>query len=633
MCGIVGLYKHNIDKISSSELDYFTDSLSHRGPDGRGIFINPDRNVGLGHRRLAILDTSESGSQPMSCINGRYQIVFNGEIYNFIELKKELKNFGYKFNTNTDTEIILASYDKWGENCQMKFNGMWAFAIWDSYKKEIFLSRDRFGSKPIYYLTNKNYFVFASELKAFFHLNSKIKPELNYNLIRLIKLNNYETNETILKNVKMLSSGHQINFNCKLNILDIKKWWKTDENLIKVPKTYDEQVEEFKRIFIDACKIRLRSDVPVATSLSGGLDSSSVCSTINYVRENNDNTNQRISKNSYSSFIFDVIGHKDYDKLSEIPVAKEVLKNIKSKNYFIEFDNLNKIDPEDLAYKSEDVEDSLIGPYLIYRKMSETGHKVSIDGHGADELLGGYHDYVDYALKDVEYGLSNDNFQNIYQIMKHNNKESKINFKQNIRFLLGHITYKNLKKFLNIIKLKKEKQSKYYFKKFIENKKNKKFNNLDQALYLSFHGGHLQSILNRFDKISMCSGVESRSPFLDWRLVTYCFSIPSTNKIGRGYTKLILRESMKGLVPEKVRLRRDKFGFRMPKRFEKFFFKEYVYDNLYSKSFQNIDLIDTKKFLKKLETSYNYTNYKHAFRFVQMANILKKFSSIKKLES
>ena len=131
----------------------------------------------------SLLDTSESGSQPMSCINGRYQIVFNGEIYNFIELKKELKNFGYKFNTNTDTEIILASYDKWGENCQMKFNGMWAFAIWDSYKKEIFLSRDRFGSKPIYYLTNKNYFVFASELKSFFHLNSKIKPELNYNLI------------------------------------------------------------------------------------------------------------------------------------------------------------------------------------------------------------------------------------------------------------------------------------------------------------------------------------------------------------------------------------------------------------------------------------------------------------------
>jgi asparagine synthase (glutamine-hydrolysing) len=628
MCGLVGLYKHNNDKVSVNELDSFTDSLAHRGPDGRGTFINEGKNLGLGHRRLSILDISKAGSQPMSYKNSRYQIVYNGEVYNFQEIRNELLKLDYKFESNTDTEIIVASYDAWGDKCQLKFNGMWAFAIWDSLKNQIFISRDRFGSKPLYYYKKDYCFAFASELKSFFYLNSKIKPEYHYKIISSIKVNNYETNETMLKNVNMIPPGHQILFDCKINSFSIKQWWNTEDHLVATPTSYVEQADKFKSIFIDACKIRMRSDVPVATSLSGGLDSSSVCSVVNFISVNINNSLERFSKHPYSTFIFDLTGHSEYKKLSERLYAEEVLKNINSKSYFIESDSYKEINPEDLVYKTEDVGDSLVGPYLIYKKMRETGYKISIDGHGADELLGGYNGYVDYALKDIEHGLSNDSYKNIYSIIKDNNREQIIPIKRKIRFLLGHQIYKIVMKVLNFFKITKNNTNQLFIKRFISNTKNKKFNNLDKALYQSFHGGELQYILNRFDKLSMASSVESRSPFLDWRLVTFGFSIPSTTKIGKGYTKLILRDSMKGLVPDLVRLRRDKFGFRLPKKFEKSFLKEYVFDNLNSLKSKNIDFFDSKKIIKKLESEYNYHNYRKAFRCVQMANLMKKFSSI-----
>ena len=168
VCGIVGIWNLNKDPINTKVLDKFTDSLAHRGPDGRGIFVDDEVNMGLGHRRLSILDLSNAGKQPMEYLNGRYRITYNGEIYNFLELRKDLRKNGYQFRTETDTEVILAAYDFWGQDCQFKFNGMWAFVIWDCKLKQLFLSRDRFGIKPLHYIyIPETLFAFASELKAF----------------------------------------------------------------------------------------------------------------------------------------------------------------------------------------------------------------------------------------------------------------------------------------------------------------------------------------------------------------------------------------------------------------------------------------------------------------------------------
>lgn len=627
MCGLVGLYKFNKQKITEKELYFLTNSLKHRGPDAQNIFINDDQDFGLGHTRLSIQDLTQNGIQPMSYKNNKYQIIFNGEIYNFVELRKELEDLGCNFVTKTDTEVILASYDMWGEECQFKFNGMWAFAIWNKYKNNIFLSRDRFGAKPLYYFLNeKKIFAFASELKSFCHIEPNYRPGLNHEILSKIKINDYIKNQTMFKDVLMLPQGHSCIFDMNRGILNIHQWWQTDKNLITVSANFEEQVAGFKEIFFDACKIRMRSDVPIATALSGGLDSTSVCAVIKKIRKNNLLESEKF-QNKYATFTYDNTNYHNFKKNNEIQYAQEVTKESNIDHYIVDQAKYQKLNIEEYLYKCEDIGDPLTGPYLVYKTMSDMGYKVSIDGHAADELLGGYPHYTVLALKDIELGLSDDNFKNIYQIIKNQNKEKKNSIKDNLKFLIGKKVVDFLKKVLIFLRIKKKEKQHLYLKNFVTDQKNKKFNNLNIELYNDFNNGNLQSILHRFDKISMSSGVESRTPFLDWRLVCYSFSLPSTTKIGKSFTKLILRESMKQILPEKVRLRRDKFGFRMPRDFEMFFYKDYVLDNVNSSYFKENIFFDPK--IKELiNKNYSYTNYKIAFRQVQLLKILKIFSSV-----
>ena len=283
MCGIVGLIKFDNKKISEFHLNNFTSSLEHRGPDSKDIFLNETKTVGLGHTRTSIFDLSKNGSQPMSYLNKRYWITFNGTIYNFIEIKEELEILGHKFKSRTDTEVIIAAYVQWGNKCQFKFNGDWAFAIWDETKKNLFVSCDRFGTKPLYYIKNNNYFIFASELKAFMSLKDDLKQEFDYNFFLWLGKNHGSIN-TFLKNIFLLPGGFQININQNKNFV-LKKWWKTIDHLVDVPKNYTDQVLLFKDLFFNSCKIRLRTDVPIASGLSGGLDSSSIVGTIEKIKE------------------------------------------------------------------------------------------------------------------------------------------------------------------------------------------------------------------------------------------------------------------------------------------------------------------------------------------------------------
>lgn len=242
MCGIAGIWQFNNNQLGIDKLKRFTDAMRHRGPDGADYKIFDNANLGLGHRRLSILDLSEAGKQPMSYADGRYWITYNGEVFNFLELKSELMSLGFKFMTSTDTEIILAAYQMWGSDCQLRFNGMWAFAIWDQKEKSLFLSRDRFGIKPLYYLNTKDIFAFASETYAFKYLEG-YNRRINPNTFKT-NISNYEALEgygySIFEDIYQVLPGHSIEYKLGSEIKQ-KQWWNTNKNKVSVSSSYDVQ--------------------------------------------------------------------------------------------------------------------------------------------------------------------------------------------------------------------------------------------------------------------------------------------------------------------------------------------------------------------------------------------------------
>ena len=225
MCGIVGIWSGGQDQVDERVLDRFTDSLAHRGPDGRGVKIFDKANLGLGHRRLSVLDPTRAGHQPMAYAEKRFWITFNGEIYNFLELRSQLTRLGYQFHTETDTEVVLASFIEWGQDCQLKFNGMWAFAIWDTVEQVLFLSRDRFGVKPLFFYQNKGNFAFASELKSFMALPAHLRPGFDPEMVARMK-NEESADQTLLSGVTNLNGGCCLTLTANTGP-KVRRWWRT----------------------------------------------------------------------------------------------------------------------------------------------------------------------------------------------------------------------------------------------------------------------------------------------------------------------------------------------------------------------------------------------------------------------
>ncbi|HEY4797653.1 MAG TPA: asparagine synthase (glutamine-hydrolyzing) [Bacteroidia bacterium] len=390
MCGISGILSLNGRSITEDGLRKFNCSLAHRGPDGEGYYFDQDHLLGLAHRRLKILDMSDSGKQPMSFANDRFHITYNGEVYNFIELRRELEDLGYKFISQSDTEVVLASFHKWGIDCLKRFNGMWAFAIWDSEKRELFLARDRFGIKPLYYLHIPNcIFAFASETIAFDFLDQHVR-EINGSNLSLALVDSFALEgkgQTIYKNVFQVLPGHYILLKGNQDGVVQKRWWSTIENTYQVNKKYQEQCEEFYSLFESACKIRLRSDVPIGTALSGGVDSSAVYCTIQHLMKNAI-SRERIPENWQQAFV----GIFPDTKFDERKFAEEVLNYSKGHAAFIQSDHSNLVSK--LIASTRLFDSIYFSPIIagaeIYSAMNSAGIRVSLDGHGADELLYGY---------------------------------------------------------------------------------------------------------------------------------------------------------------------------------------------------------------------------------------------------
>ena len=654
MCGIVGIYNIDGSPIDNQELGNFTDSLAHRGPDGRGVYIDSNVSLGFGHRRLAILDLSKSGYQPMSFADRRYWIVLNGEIYNFIELRKELEGLGHQFRSDTDTEIILASYAEWGEACQFKFNGMWAFAIWDSQEHSLFLSRDRFGVKPLHYLYDGKHFIFASELKAFMALNSQLRPEIDIGIVALMG-NQESAKETLLRGVKNLNGGHQLILR-KDKVPAVKQWWRTNDHLVDVPRKFNDQVAQYKDLFFDACKIRMRSDVPICTALSGGIDSSSVLCTIAEIRSRSFN-GDRLAEKWKQAFVFD---YTDTNR-SEKHYAKEVIHHVEAVPNYKEI-SLANISPEDIiqaTFSSESIQEPGLGPWYTYREMRNKGMVVSMDGHGGDETLAGYEKYPIVAMRGAVWPWSaNDRWQDLQStLLGMYEKEvsddfdkllpsrldifktlllNKQRLKQSTLQLLqsSPSLYKILRSASRAIWHSQDAswdliEGKTLFHLKEEQLSGHLFDHLNRELFYDFHIRILPRILRNFDRKSMAHGVEIRAPFLDWRLVSYAFSLPSNAKLGQGFTKLILREAMRGIIPERIRVRKDKIGFASPIiEWYKNALKKFVLDSINSKEFVDSEIWNGPVIKDYVEDCYRKKDYQNATRswkYIQAMILMKAF--------
>ncbi len=582
MCGIFGV----IGKTNANELLEISKILKHRGPDDEGFcsipevkhfsgpdtvgnldmpMISGDFNGAFGYRRLSILDLSPKGHQPMER-NG-YAIVFNGEIYNFMSIRKELEEMGYTFKSSGDTEVLLTSYIQWGERCVDHFNGMWSFAIWDPKRKIIFASRDRFGIKPFIYFHDGKYFAFASEEKALLKF-SKVPKKVNMDDARRYLVwgmqNFFE--ECMFEGIKRLLPSHNLVFDVESGEIKIYKYWDINPNIQKA--VYDERqariyFERFREIFTDAVKLRLISDVKVGTALSGGIDSSSVVYTINELMKK-----QKIPSIGDVQYTFSAVyGNYKADESRWIDIVSSETQ-VKSFKVVPDAEDLSR-SLEEIAYVHDEPFDSTstYAQYRVMKLVRESGVTVTLDGQGGDEIAGGYPLYMPIMI--------GENFPNKTFFSEIKNLK-----KANASFLLFLRTMGT--KYMNSIAQKRyfEEISSQIFKRKIKfipygGRAKSEFSHMNLRAWADMRE-ELVDLLKTADRNSMAFSIESRFPYLDYRLVEFAMSVPSAYKIHDGWTKYLSRRSFEGLINEKILWRKDKLGFPTPQKewfemgFEKF---------------------------------------------------------------
>jgi asparagine synthase (glutamine-hydrolysing) len=583
MCGILGIINKNNKKINNQILFRMMDSITYRGPDDSGFvffkhdsyqllnrnnIVNINFELLLAHNRLSIIDVSKDGHQPFTTpdLQNRYWIVFNGEIYNYIELRKELIKKGYKFFTQTDTEVALKAYVEWGHLAQNKFNGMWAIIIYDIVTKDIWISRDRLGKKPLYYYEDQNYLIFSSEIKQMLPL---VKLEINELETKAILLTNYKGNlkETSFKNVYRFPYSHSLKLNKNYINYNFIRYWALTYNKSIVynrieKKQLDIYTEKFSDIFSDSIKLRLRSDVPLGITLSGGIDSNTILYTINKI------INRKEIINCFSS-VFD---NPDLANIDELSLINESLTKINNSKQYLVKTNYTDLEEFINIYRRKTwVYDSPIpsigfSGYSVYKKIQETGVKVIIEGQGADELLAGYCKYwanffqVFKMYKILELGkyfntqLNTSKLKYLFKGLFSNTIFSKYSFEYIFKLII-----KNKAKKINL-GFSEELFEYLLYRNGIDKYMQIKEYNLNDALIDSLYDS-LSYLLYTGDRDSMMFSVESRLPYLDYRLIEFIINLPENYKIHNGYTKYISRVTFQKNLPNSILWNKNKLGY------------------------------------------------------------------------
>ena len=585
MCGIAGIYSNS--GVDLKEVTILSKTLKHRGPDDEGFFLSnrdgeqtvckgddtvaelqrlphisgldQQHNLALIHRRLSILDTSSLGHQPLlsddsDSYQNRYVLVFNGEVYNYKEIRQELTQKGHLFKSNSDTEVILNAFIEWGKDCVNRFIGMWAFAIYDQQEHTLTLSRDRFGIKPLYYFAEGEFFAFASEIKALLKLEGVNKAISEENLgSYLVYGTTAQPYQNLFKHIVDVEPG--CNYQIDLNSLSIKKtvYFSLDENVAKNKKGLLVNTQRFEECFNESMELHLRSDVTVGSCLSGGLDSSAIAyKASNMLKGVGMNTftaayqNKTVDESEYAKMVAN-----DLDNVTDIytyPDASTLLTDMDKLIY-----------AQDLPIGST----SIFAQWEVMKCASQHHTKVLLDGQGADEVLGGYYNFAGIHLIELLKKFKYYRFLKEYQQLKNN-------FTPQIKNAVLRAAYYYLPKSLQEQLRAKERLSYNFIREDrvkelaldIPKRGGKTF---DEHVDLSIQYG-MYELLRYEDRNSMAFSIESRVPFLDHRLVQFIRALPTDQKIHGGWTKYILRKMMDEKLNDRVVWRKDKKGFVTPQQ-------------------------------------------------------------------
>lgn len=540
MCGIAGYIASQV--ADQTPLKKMTDAILHRGPDGEGHYYAPD--FALGHRRLAIVDLSEAGAQPMHYLD-RYVITYNGEVYNHLELREELIRHGYSFKSESDTEVILASYDCWGVECLNKFNGMWAFVLYDKQAQQYFIARDRFGKKPLYYSHTADHFVFCSEVKGIYASGLVEKaPNISY-------LKNYLENgpneydaETAFANVYRFPFAHYF-LGSKEQLLNQPKftrYWELTTNTSKerfCPNKAKEYAKQYYDLLSDAVRLRLRADVKVGSALSGGLDSSSI---VYLVNEQLKAQGKADLQETFSS-VYKSDGTQDCDESEYIDLLAKELNVISNQ---IEPQEKNVIaEHQKVVWAMENPpEGTIMSSWHTFMKVKQAGVTVNLDGQGADELLAGYTPYISSYFVSISIIDVYKEVLFFLQLPRVKKRVIQSFFMAHFRFIFGQKIYEKI------------------FKKI---KGHAAPAQLNETLKEAFTKG-LVTLLHYADHTSMAHSVESRAPFMDYRLVEFLAKVPACYKMHKGWSKYIARLAFDKKLPNEITWRKDKMGWPIPEK-------------------------------------------------------------------
>lgn len=579
MCGIAGIYTEK--GVSKLEAIKMSSILRHRGPDDEGFLLangnsvsvfsgkdtipslsnleniaetNFEANLILLHRRLSILDVSENGHQPMCAENNNFSIVFNGEVYNYREIRQELQQKGYVFKSDSDTEVILNAFIEWGKNCVNRFVGMWAFVIFDKQKNTLTLSRDRFGIKPLYYYKKDGFFAFASEIKALLQLkevdNSISDENLGSYLAFGTTANPYQN---LFEHIVDIEPGCNYQFNLNTQKLTKEVYYSVEDKLPINTANIKTNTQKFEALFKDSIALHLRSDVEIGSCLSGGLDSSAIVYSAS--KQLKDNSLKTITA-AYQNKIID---ESDYAKLvaNDLKNVTDIYTYPDAKTLIADMDKL--IYAQDLPIGST----SIFAQWEVMKCASENNIKVLLDGQGADEILGGYYNFAGIHLIELLKSFKFIQFFKEYQLLKQN-------FTPQIKNAVLRAAYYYLPEKLQQQLRAKERLSYNFIKEDklkeldlqIPKRGGKTF---DEHVNLSVKFG-MYELLRYEDRNSMAFSIESRVPFLDHRLVEFIRTLPTNQKIQGGWTKYILRKMLDEKLNNKVVWRKDKKGFVTPQQ-------------------------------------------------------------------
>jgi len=564
MCGIAGIISSHANSVQLQQLQTMATALAHRGPDGEQCWIHSQGNLGFAHRRLAIIDLSEHAAQPFHYLH--YTLIYNGEIYNYQELKIQLQQQGYHFTSTSDTEVIPAAFDYWGAGFLKHLDGMFAFALWDEKKQQLLIARDRFGEKPLYYWADYQQrgrfeqFIFASEMKALWAAGVKKAVSgtmmLNYLTLGYVSDPTRKT-ATFYQDILSLPPGHFLTVQPSLGKVQMTRWYHPEKAIRETcfNGTEAAAIDRFTQLFHTSVQRRLRSDVAVGSSLSGGIDSASIAAMITKINK---------SPHSFETFSAVFPGYAK-DESSYIATTAEHL-GLTSHTITPTANDLEQHWQQFIDHQEEPLQSSSVfTQYMVYHLAKEKGIKVLLDGQGADEILGGYTRYMHWYLQQLIRTDASAFMKERKLLTQH-------------QFLDGWGWRHYAAAFFpekTAGQLQKKAQQQQERHPFIDKEFLSKFQNPstlikpvvkqleDILFYNSFNTG-LQELLRYADRNSMAHSREVRLPFLFHELVEFVFALPSSLKVKEGFTKWILRKTAAPLLPETIVWRNGKTGYEPP---------------------------------------------------------------------